>query len=138
MTLGETLKKLRKKNGLTIEELSLKTKISTANISDYENNKVMPSMKNGFILSKTLGCTVEQLFEGIETINIIGYDNAQVVGVGVAKQNNRDIEENQKLLEKIISLTEKVNQLNEEIKREKDEKFQLLLELTRRDRNGGN
>lgn len=55
--------KLRKKQNLTIKELSLKTGISESTLSNIENDKVIPRLRTLLKLVKFYNITFKELFE---------------------------------------------------------------------------
>lgn len=71
MSLGEHIKELRKKKGLTLRELSKKIGISISFLSDIENSRSKPSLQKLEAIAKGLDVTVSYL---------LGEDNAQMPG----------------------------------------------------------
>jgi transcriptional regulator with XRE-family HTH domain len=63
-SIGERLRKRRKKLGLTITAISKETGLSTGNISDLENNKYAPSASAIIALSRVLSISIDQLLTG--------------------------------------------------------------------------
>ena len=61
--LANNLKKLRKQAGLTQEELSIKAEVSRKSINAIENGIYVPSTVLALKISKTLNCTVEDIFQ---------------------------------------------------------------------------
>ena len=57
------LQKLRKKAGLTQEELSNSAEVSRKSINAIENGVYVPSTVLALKISKTLGCKVEDIFK---------------------------------------------------------------------------
>ena len=62
-TNGRYFITLRGKQNLTIKELSLKTGISKATLSNIENNKVIPRLGTLLKLVRFYNITLEELFE---------------------------------------------------------------------------
>ena len=62
-TNGRYFTKLRKKQNLTIKEISQKTGISEATLSNIENNKVIPRLQTLLKLVKFYNITFKELFE---------------------------------------------------------------------------
>ncbi len=62
-TNGRYFTKLRKKQNLTIKELSLKTGISESTLTNIENNKVIPRLRTLLKLVKFYNITFKELFE---------------------------------------------------------------------------
>lgn len=52
---GNRIKSARLYNGLTVEELADKLRVSKQAVSQYENNQVDPPIEKGFLLSQVLG-----------------------------------------------------------------------------------
>jgi len=63
MTLGTTLKKLRKKHGQTIRDVQAATKLN--NVCRYENDNVMPLFDAAVKLAKHYGVSVSYLSKSI-------------------------------------------------------------------------
>ena len=61
--LLNNLEELRKKVGLTQEELSIKAEVSRKSINAIENGVYVPSTVLALKISKTLNCKVEELFQ---------------------------------------------------------------------------
>ena len=62
-TNGRYFTKLRKKQNLTIKEISQKTGISETTLSNIENNKVIPRLRTLLKLVKFYNITFKELFE---------------------------------------------------------------------------
>lgn len=61
--LLNNLAKFRKRAGLTQEDLSIKAEVSRKSINAIENGIYVPSTVLALKISKTLECTVEELFQ---------------------------------------------------------------------------
>ena len=61
--LLNNLAELRKKAGLTQQELSVSADVSRKSINAIENGIYVPSTVLALKISKTLGCKVEDLFK---------------------------------------------------------------------------
>ncbi len=61
--LLNNLEKLRKKAGLTQQELSESADVSRKSINAIENGIYVPSTVLALKISKTIGCRVEDLFQ---------------------------------------------------------------------------
>ena len=61
--LQNNLAELRKKAGLTQQELSVSADVSRKSINAIENGIYVPSTVLALKISKTLGCKVEDLFK---------------------------------------------------------------------------
>ena len=63
MSLGKKLKQFRKRNGLSLRELSALTNLSISFLSDIEHNRSNPSISNLKVLSKALNIPMSHLLE---------------------------------------------------------------------------
>ncbi|HAQ71602.1 helix-turn-helix transcriptional regulator [Schleiferiaceae bacterium] len=61
--LLNNLSEFRKRAGLTQEDLSVKAEVSRKSINAIENGIYVPSTVLALKISKTLNCTVEELFQ---------------------------------------------------------------------------
>jgi putative transcriptional regulator len=61
--LLNNLEEFRKRAGLTQEELSVKAEVSRKSINAIENGIYVPSTVLALKISKTLNCSVEDLFQ---------------------------------------------------------------------------
>ena len=61
--LLNNLEELRKRAGLTQEELSVQAEVSRKSINAIENGVYVPSTVRALKISKTLNCKVEDLFK---------------------------------------------------------------------------
>ena len=61
--LNNSLEELRKKAGLTQQELSEKAEVSRKSINAIENGIYVPSTVLALKIAKTLKCKIEDLFE---------------------------------------------------------------------------
>ena len=64
-TLGENLKSLRMLNKMSQQEFALKMNTTQQRVSEWECNKVEPSLYNILKIINVLGTTIEELTEGI-------------------------------------------------------------------------
>jgi transcriptional regulator with XRE-family HTH domain len=64
VTIGKTIKAIRKKKGLKLRELSGRTGISISFLSDIENGRSNPSLKRLRSIAAGLGTTLKYLLEG--------------------------------------------------------------------------
>ncbi len=69
--LGERLKDVRLKAGLTLRELARQADVSPSFISQIENGKSQPSVATLYSFSRLLGVTVDELFDARDTAPII-------------------------------------------------------------------
>ena len=65
-TFGENLKSLRELNKLSQKEFAEKMKTTQQRVSEWERNKVEPSLYNLMRILKIFAVTFEELTEGIE------------------------------------------------------------------------
>jgi transcriptional regulator with XRE-family HTH domain len=65
--LGERLKDVRLKAGLTLRELARQADVSPSFISQIENGKSQPSVATLYSFSRLLGVTVDELFDTRES-----------------------------------------------------------------------
>ncbi|MDE6188874.1 MAG: helix-turn-helix domain-containing protein [Clostridia bacterium] len=65
-TLGENLKNLRKLNNINQKDFATKINTTQQRISEWECNKIEPSLYNVIKIINVLGTTFEELTEGIE------------------------------------------------------------------------
>ena len=83
ITVGDRLRRARKRFNLTISQLNKLTGLSVGNISDLENNKNLPSVSALIPLSKALNVSIDWLLTGHEfqeydkqcTASESGYEN---------------------------------------------------------------
>ena len=61
--LNNSLEELRRKAGLTVQELSEKAEVSRKSINAIENGIYVPSTVLALKIAKTLKCKVEDLFK---------------------------------------------------------------------------
>jgi transcriptional regulator with XRE-family HTH domain len=64
--LGAKLHALRKRNKLTLEDLSRRTRLSIGFLSDLENGKVGPSIATLANIASVYGTTVSELLRDVE------------------------------------------------------------------------
>ena len=61
MTIGESIKKLRKQRGLTQAQLATVIGVHTCQISTWETGRMFPSVLNCITLADVLGVTLDEL-----------------------------------------------------------------------------
>ena len=61
MTLGQTIKRMREKNGYSRDELANKLGIHKNNILNWENDKHFPSLFLLMCVADVFGCTLDEL-----------------------------------------------------------------------------
>lgn len=64
MEIGNRIKSLRKKLGITQMDIMKQTGISSGNLSSIENGNVLPSATALVALSEILGCSVDYILKG--------------------------------------------------------------------------
>lgn len=62
MIIRFNIKPIRKKEKITLKELSHKTGISTTHLNDIENNNKMPSMIFAILIAKALRVKVDEIY----------------------------------------------------------------------------
>ncbi len=67
MTFGERLYELRKKSGLSQEQLAEKLEVSRQSISKWESDKAYPEMTRLLFMSDYFGVSLDYLMRGEET-----------------------------------------------------------------------
>ena len=65
-TLGNNLKSLRKLNKITQKEFAEKMQTTQQRVSEWECDKIEPSLYNVIKILKVLSITFEEFIEGIE------------------------------------------------------------------------
>lgn len=66
MTLGENIRNLRKLNHLSQREFAQKMHTTQQRVSEWECNKVEPSLYNILLMQKILNVTFDELTDGIK------------------------------------------------------------------------
>ena len=66
MTLGENIKMLRKYNMLNQKQFAERMGTTQQRVSEWETNKIEPSLYNVIKMLKVLGVTFEELTDGVE------------------------------------------------------------------------
>ena len=59
--LGERLKDIRERRGLTQEQLAQAVKMNAARISDYESGRIVPKLEKAVALAAALAVTLDEL-----------------------------------------------------------------------------
>ncbi|QUH29569.1 helix-turn-helix domain-containing protein [Vallitalea guaymasensis] len=78
-TIGNRLRYFRKANKLTLKAIHEATGISTGNLSDIENNKVIPSGKTLLTLKNEYNLSADWLLSGSTVNNNIRNDEKEVL-----------------------------------------------------------
>ena len=73
MEIGKKIKNLRKKKGLTQEELGERTDLTKGYISQFERDLSSPSMETFFNLLEVFGCTPKEFFNEETMIQKVVY-----------------------------------------------------------------
>lgn len=66
MTLGENIKNLRKISGLNQKEFAKKMQTTQQRVSEWECDKIEPSLYNVVKMLKIFNVTFEDLIDGVE------------------------------------------------------------------------
>lgn len=66
MTIGENIKMLRKYNMLNQKQFAELMGTTQQRVSEWETNKIEPSLYNVIKMLKVLGVTFEELTDGVE------------------------------------------------------------------------
>lgn len=61
-----TLKELRKKRGMTQEQLANRLGIARSLISKYENGKISPTITTAFRMAEILGCGIDEIVQALK------------------------------------------------------------------------
>ena len=85
MTLGEKIFELRKKCGLSQEQLGEKTNVTRQTISNWELNETVPNPEQLKLLSKALKVSIDELVDNdISSILVEKVSNTEkLVGMGI-------------------------------------------------------
>lgn len=86
MTIGETIKNVRRKKGLKLRELSERTGISISFLSDIENGRSNPSVKRLKSIAKGLETTLKYLLEGEGSIHDYDQDELKQLVLEVSDE----------------------------------------------------
>ena len=79
MTLGESIRKLRKQHNMSQEQLAEKLDVSRQSVSLWEKDSTQPTIDNIITLSDIFGVTVDELLKSNEPVKI---ESDSSVGVG--------------------------------------------------------
>ena len=90
MSLGEKIKKLRKENNLSQEQLAEKLNVSRQAISKWEANKAYPDIENLILLRKIFDVTLDDLI--IDENNI----KSEYINKSIDSDNNDNSDNNDK------------------------------------------
>ena len=85
MSLGDNILNLRKKNGLTQEQLGEKTNVTRQTISNWELNETAPNPEQLNLLSKALKVSIDELVDNdISSILVEKVSNTEkLAGMGM-------------------------------------------------------
>lgn len=107
MLFGENLKKLRKENNLSQDELAEKVRVSRQSVSKWENGDSYPEMNNILELCKIFNCKINDLVnDGIKDLDSMDEE----IKMKVIKLEKND-QEKVKVLSKVISIIAKVGKI---------------------------
>lgn len=65
VSFGRRMRKVRRDFGITLKELSFRTEISLAHLSDLENDKHSPSLRYVRILADVFNMNLSEFMEGV-------------------------------------------------------------------------
>lgn len=84
--LGENILKLRKKSGLSQEQLGEKVNVTRQTISNWELNETTPNPEQLKLLSKALNVSIDELLDN----DIKGFIETKVneIDINIVKNNN--------------------------------------------------
>ena len=93
MSLGENILNLRKKNGLSQEQLGEKTNVTRQTISNWELNETAPNPEQLKLLSKALKVSIDELVDNdISSILVEKVSNTEkLAGMGMKATKFIDI-----------------------------------------------
>ncbi|WP_213950990.1 helix-turn-helix domain-containing protein [Tepidanaerobacter syntrophicus] len=90
-TVGERIKYARKLKGLTQNDIYKLTGISSGNLSDIENNKVLPSANALISLKRELGVSIDWILTGEADISFDKKQNKLYGDVGKLSSEEIDV-----------------------------------------------
>ncbi|AEE91985.1 Helix-turn-helix domain protein [Tepidanaerobacter acetatoxydans Re1] len=90
-TIGERIKYARKLKGLTQNDIYKLTGISSGNLSDIENNKVLPSANALISLKRELGVSIDWILTGEADVAFDKKQNKSPSDIGKLSPNEIDI-----------------------------------------------
>lgn len=108
MSLGEKIKKLRKENNLSQEQLAEKLNVSRQAISKWEANKAYPDIENLILLRKIFDVTLDDLI--IDENNI----KSENINKSIDSDNNDNSDDNDKWHNIKLNNTQKEDEEDEE------------------------
>lgn len=108
MSLGEKIKKLRKENNLSQEQLAEKLNVSRQAISKWEANKAYPDIENLILLRKIFDVTLDDLI--IDENNI----KSEYINKSIDSDNNDNSDNNDKWHNIKLNNTQKEDEEDEE------------------------
>ena len=85
MSLGENILKLRKKNGLSQEQLGEKVNVTRQTISNWELNETSPNPEQLKLLSKALKVSIDELLNN-DISNVLAErisNTEKLAGIGI-------------------------------------------------------
>ena len=108
MNLGEKIKRLRKENNLSQEQLAEKLNVSRQAISKWEANKAYPDIENLILLRKIFDVTLDDLI--IDENNI----KSEYINKSIDLHNNDNSDNNDKWHNIKLNNTQKEDEEDEE------------------------
>ena len=84
--LGENILKLRKKSGLSQEQLGEKVNVTRQTISNWELNETTPNPEQLKLLSKALNVSIDELLDN--DIKVVIETKVNEIDINIVKNNN--------------------------------------------------
>ena len=109
MNLGEKIKRLRKENNLSQEQLAEKLNVSRQAISKWEANKAYPDIENLILLRKIFDVTLDDLI--IDENNI----RCEYINKSIDSDNNDNSDNNDKWYNIKLNNTQKEDEEDEDL-----------------------
>ena len=109
MNLGEKIKRLRKENNLSQEQLAEKLNVSRQAISKWEANKAYPDIENLILLRKIFDVTLDDLI--IDENNI----RCEYINKSIDSDNNDNSDNNDKWHNIKLNNTQKEDEEDEDL-----------------------
>jgi transcriptional regulator with XRE-family HTH domain len=78
-SIGENIAALRKKAGLTQEELSEKMSVTAQAVSKWENDLSCPDIENIRSMAKLFSVTVDELLNGVKDVPVLKSDEPEKI-----------------------------------------------------------
>ena len=113
MKIGNNLRKLRKKKGLSLRELEKEIGISYNTLGSYERNTCQPTIENCYTICKYFEVPMEYLIFGDDiSQDFKDYELVQLLHE-IDEMKSEDREVIKKLIKRYISAKKELNQITE-------------------------